>query len=140
MAGISEVEAVIDTNVLISDYLEDSENHPLAKRVMDELDGWLVPSVVLEEFVYALRQLGVDDRAISRKLSELLDDERTSVVPIGRAEVRDAIGIIDTERVSFGRFNDKLILSATKRKRRRLATFDRGLRSQCRTASVKPLP
>jgi len=132
------VEAVIDTNVLVGDYLEDSKFHVPAKKTLDDLDRWLVPSVVLVEFVYTLRQLGVSDHLVGKKVSEILDDEKMNVVSIGASEVRDAIHIIDSEGASLGRFNDKLILSVAKRRGKRLATFDRGLRSQCRAAKVKP--
>lgn len=133
------MEAIVDTNVLLGDYLEDSEFHERAKGILDSLNAWLVPSVVIEEFVYSLRQLGVSDNLIGRKAKELLEDERMNVVPIGRSDIANSVDILESEKISFGRFNDKLILSVAVRRRRSLATFDRALKSECSKLKVSAI-
>lgn len=134
------MEAVIDTNVLIHDYIEDSELHASAKQVLDTYDSWLVPSVVIEEMVFALKRLGIDDHLIAGRLRELLLGGRVTVLPVGRMEILGALETLSSEKASMVRFNDKLVLSAAKRRRTGLATFDRGLRSECRTLGVEAIP
>jgi predicted nucleic acid-binding protein len=40
-------EAVVDTNVLVYDTFEDSLYHETAARLLDNLDRWLVPLIVI---------------------------------------------------------------------------------------------
>jgi len=44
-------EAVIDTNVLVYHTFEDSLYHEAATSLLDRLDRWLVPLVVVYEYV-----------------------------------------------------------------------------------------
>lgn len=45
------LEAVIDTNVLVCDTFEDSIHHEGAARLLDSLDHWLIPPIVIYEYV-----------------------------------------------------------------------------------------
>ncbi len=36
------MRAVIDTNVLVYDTFEDSVHHERAKKLLDDLDGWVI--------------------------------------------------------------------------------------------------
>ncbi len=53
------MEGVVDTNVLIHDTIEDSEFHEAAASDLGRLDRWLVPTVVIEEYVSILWKLGL---------------------------------------------------------------------------------
>jgi len=44
------VKAVIDTNVLVYDTIEDSNFHEEVRDKLYKLEKWIIPSVVLEEF------------------------------------------------------------------------------------------
>jgi len=44
------MKAVIDTNILIYDLVEDSEFHKEAGELLDSLEEWLIPSLVIHEF------------------------------------------------------------------------------------------
>ena len=52
--------AVIDTNVLIYDYVEDSEHHRRAEEILDSLDRWVIPVIVIHEFVWFLKGIGLN--------------------------------------------------------------------------------
>ncbi len=52
--------AVIDTNVIIYDYVEDSELHGRAEEILDSLDKWVIPAVVFYEFVWFLKGMGLE--------------------------------------------------------------------------------
>jgi len=55
-------ECVIDTNALVYDTIEDSEHHETARAIIDNLDICIIPSVVLEEFIFTLAKLGLDNK------------------------------------------------------------------------------
>ena len=46
------MEAVIDTNVLIYEFIEDSEYHNEAKEVLNKIDIIIIPEMVINEFIY----------------------------------------------------------------------------------------
>ena len=46
------MKAVIDTNILIYDLVEDSELHKEAEELLDSLEEWLIPSLVIHEFTW----------------------------------------------------------------------------------------
>ncbi|MGC9104480.1 MAG: PIN domain-containing protein [Candidatus Methanodesulfokora sp.] len=61
---------MIDTNILIYDTFEDSLHHKKAAELLDELDRWLIPLIVLYEFVWFLRGLSVSTVDVRDKLLE----------------------------------------------------------------------
>lgn len=130
------MDCVIDTNVLVYDTLEDSELHGLAAETLDTIDRWLLPSVVIEEFVSVMVKLGVKHDFISRKLSELLRGDAVELVPIEPEDFETAAGLISDEGVTFRRFNDKLLISVAKRRGTPLFTLDKGLDRQRRLLGV----
>lgn len=134
------MEAVVDTNALVYDYVEDSQFHDEATGALDGLDRWLIPSVVLEEFVFVMKKAGLEDKLLGRKLGELLKDGRTLLAPMDRTTLEGAIGLLSAEKTSFIRFNDKLVLSVAKRRKAPLLTFDRELKAQSRNFGVKVIP
>ncbi len=135
------MESVVDTNVLVYDAVEDAEFHEAASSVLTTLDRWLIPTVVLEEYVFVLEKLGIDRRFIARKVSELLRSRYAEVVPLGSADIAAATSLVSRERVSFRNFNDKLLLSVARRRRAMLFTFDTTLDSQRDRLGIRsPLP
>ena len=140
MGGGGQMEAVIDTNALVYDYVENSDLHAEASKWLDSLDGWLVPSVVIEEFVFVMKKAGVADGLLQKKVGETLADGRTRFVPVSAGDVKSAVSLLASEKASFMRFNDKLVLSVARRTRAPLLTFDRALRAQCDGLGVRTVP
>jgi predicted nucleic acid-binding protein len=134
------MEAVIDTNALVYDYVEDSHFHHEAREALDGLDRWIVPSVVLEEFVFVMKKAELEDRLLKGKINELLKDGRIIFEPLSAADVKNAIELISSEKTSFLRFNDKLILSVVSRRNAPLLTFDKELGEQCRRLGARFIP
>ena len=131
------MEAVIDTNCLIFDMVKDSEFHVSARKLLDRTDRWIVPSVVVEEFVFALKQLGVGDDLIAREVEEFLASGKAVFEPVRLQDVKAALDLIKAEGISSKRFNDKLILSIAKRDGAAVMTFDKGLQTECRSQGVE---
>ena len=121
-------ECVIDTNVLVYDTIEDSEHHETASAIIDNLDICIIPSVVLEEFIFTLAKLGLDNKIIYEKVLDLL--ETFEYLPIEKEDIINALNMIEKEKVSFKKFNDKLILCIAERRKAKLLTFDKELQKE----------
>jgi predicted nucleic acid-binding protein len=121
-------ECVIDTNALIYDTIEDSEHHRIASAIIDNLDICIIPSVVLEEFIFTLAKLGLDNKIINEKVLDLL--ETFEYLPIEKEDIINALNMIEKEKVSFKKFNDKLILCIAERRKAKLLTFDKELQKE----------
>jgi predicted nucleic acid-binding protein len=65
-------EAVIDTSVLVYDTFEDSLYHEAAARLLDSLDRWLIPLIVVYEYVWFLKGLNVRPADARDKLLEYI--------------------------------------------------------------------
>jgi predicted nucleic acid-binding protein len=128
MARNGVKECVIDTNALIYDTIEDSEHHRIASAIIDSLDICIVPSVVLEEFIFTLAKLGLDNKIIYEKVLDLL--ETFEYLPIEKEDIINALNMIKKEKVSFKKFNDKLILCIAERRKAKLLTFDKELQKE----------
>jgi len=124
------VEAVIDTNVLVYDMVEDSAYHRDVEEKLSNLRKWVIPTVVLEEFVIVLLQLRMGRSFIREKLLEILENERVEIVPLTRQNFVDSVNVISKEKVSFKRLNDKLIVSVAKARKLPVFTYDREIKKE----------
>lgn len=59
---------IIDTNVLIYEAFEDLDKHEEARRMLDSLPEWFIPSVVLIEFIAFLNKSGLEREKNSEKV------------------------------------------------------------------------
>jgi predicted nucleic acid-binding protein len=126
------MEAVIDTNVLVYDTIEDSAYHEDAREKLSTLKKWVIPTVVLEEFAIVLLQLKVEKSFIVRKMLEILHDEKAEIVPLTRQHFLDSTNTVSKENISFKRFNDKLIVSVAKARRLPVFTYDKEIMKEWR--------
>jgi predicted nucleic acid-binding protein len=69
---------VVDTNVLVYDTFEDSLYHEAAARLLDSLDRWLIPLIVVYEYVWVLKGLNVEPAHVREKLLEYLTEEKSA--------------------------------------------------------------
>jgi predicted nucleic acid-binding protein len=131
------MEAIVDTNVLIYEFIEDSELHSETIKLLDKLEKWIIPTVVIEEFIFALKALGVKDDLIAKKVEEILTSENIEIKPITEEEIKNAISLLIEEKSSFKKFNDKLVLTLAKKNKTRILTFDKDLRKECKEHSIE---
>ena len=125
----------MDTNVLVFDTYGDSELHAQAKEKMEEAERWILPGIVVHEYVWALRGLNAELSFARDKVEEyLLSDKATY-----SSDSQDDILFAARGASSFSRYNDCLILSHAKRLGARLLTFDADLRWDAQKVGVVPL-
>ena len=133
-------EAVVDTSVLVYDTFEDSLYHEATARLLDSLDRWLIPLIVVYEYMWVLKGLNVEPTHVREKLLEYLTEEECSLVREGADEVRWAISTVVEEGLSVARFNGKVVLLIAIRRNALLATFDAKLRSQAKRLGIQAVP
>ncbi len=134
------MRAVVDTNVLIYDTFEDSIYHEEAKNILNSLKEWIIPTIVLHEYVWALKSLKIDVKTVLEKVEEYVYHVKTKTVYETQDDVIYSLKTILHDRLSLLRYNDMVILSIAIRLRTPLATFDKKLRTQAEKTNVKVLP
>ena len=134
------MSAVLDTNVLVYDTFEDSLYHGKARVLLDGLKTWILPTIVLHEYVWLMKALDVAAEVVLDKVREYAGHEKAVLIPAERRDIARALKAVVDEALSLARYNDKLILSAAVRRKAPLATFDGKLRRQALRAGVKVLP
>ena len=134
------MSAVVDTNVLVYDTFEDSVFHEEARVLLDELEEWLIPSIVVYEYVWLLRELEVALDDAVYKVKEYLLSPKAKLVFEGSEGILASLSLLEREKLSLSKFNDKLILVIARRWGCSLFTFDKKLRAQAARLGVPLLP
>ena len=123
----------MDTNVLVFDTYEDSELHEQARKKLEEVEGWILPGIVVHEYVWALRGLKARLSFAREKVEEYLLSEKTTY----SADTQDDMLFATRGASSFSRYNDYLILSHAKRIGGSLMTFDDDLKRDAQKVGVR---
>ncbi|MDI3502619.1 MAG: uncharacterized protein PWR13_825 [Archaeoglobi archaeon] len=134
------MRAVIDTNVLVYDTFEDSIHHDEAKNLLDKLEEWIIPAIVLHEYVWVLKSLEVASDDVLHKVEEYLTHHKTKLAWESERVVLSALNIVVREKINLSRYNDKVILSLAVEEGVPLASFDKRLRGQAMKIGIKTLP
>lgn len=134
------MKAVIDTNVFVYDTFSDSLYHGSARKLLDGLRVWAIPIIVLYEYVWFMKGLGIDSEDVRDKLMEYIDSGKTVVVREGKEEIKRAMNTIVHEYISLSRFNDKVILQLAVREGLPVASYDRKLRKQADRLGIRVVP
>ena len=132
--------AVIDTSVLVYDTVEDSEKHSDAEELLESLDGWLIPSLVLYEYVWFFKRQGIESSEVKGLVEGYLSDPLCRILSDNGTHLKKALEIITSRRLSLARFNDMVVLSHAMNERTPLATFDGKLRKIAEGFRVRVLP
>ncbi|MEM3677057.1 MAG: PIN domain-containing protein [Candidatus Bathyarchaeia archaeon] len=134
------MKAVLDTNILIYDSFEDSVFHMEARRLLDELEEWVIPCIVVHEYVWFMKGLGVDIKDVLEKVKEYLLHVKGFLASEEEGDIVRSLGMVYSEGLSLSKFNDKLILTIALREKIPIATFDAKLRGQALRKGLATLP
>ncbi len=127
------MHAVIDTNVLIYDVVEDSKFHESAKELLDNLKRWLIPTITVYEFVWFFRDHNFNADETKDFLEQYIHSPKCKVIPDNGEFTSRAFELL--EGSSLSRFNDMVILAVAERYGA-IATFDRKLRSKAKKMNI----
>ncbi len=131
------MEAIVDTNVLVYEMVEDSLYHKEVLNKLKKLDKICIPTNILIEFILVLRKLGLDIEIVIDKVKEILEREDVKLIPISPSDFKEAIRIIGEKSLSLREINDKIVLAIARRRRLPLCTYDRSLLEQAKEMSIK---
>ncbi len=133
------MKAVIDINVLIYDTFRDSVFHDKARSLLDRLEEWIIPLIVIYEYVWFMKGLGMDTKSSVEKAKEYLLQPKSDVIVEEVSDLIKALDLISFEGLSLSRFNDEVVLSIAS-KIGCIATFDDKLRKQALARGLIVLP
>ncbi|MDK2384656.1 MAG: PIN domain-containing protein, partial [Candidatus Korarchaeota archaeon] len=91
---------MIDTNVLIYDTYEDSMHHGDASQLLDRLEEWVIPLIVIYEYIWFLKGMGVNSSAALDKLEDYISSEKSRTYKEGELLIRKALGSLAEECIS----------------------------------------
>jgi predicted nucleic acid-binding protein len=124
-------EAVVDTNAVIYYVVEDSPLHREAEALLDALDFWHLPTVVVHELVWFFKK-AAPDRGIE-VLRALLGYEKVVVECEDLASLRKAVG------AGLAYYNDLVVILTARRLGLPLATFDKRMAKRAEALGVPVL-
>jgi len=133
------MEAIIDTNILVYETIEDSMYHKEVVEKLKDLESLYVPTNILIEFILVMKRLKLENQIIMRKILEILEDPRINLINIAKMDFKESLKIIIRENKDMKEINDKIILALAKRKNLPIYTYDRQLKQQARKYGVKVL-
>jgi len=133
------MEAIIDTNILIYETIEDSMYHKEVVEKLKDLESLYIPTNILIEFILVMKKLKLENKVIMYKISEILEDPSISLISIAKMDFKESLKIIIRENRDMKEINDKIILALAKRKNLPIYTYDRQLKQQARKYGVKVL-
>ena len=128
--------AVIDTNVLVYDAFVDQPMHQDAKDLLDSLDEWVIPSIVLIELIWFTRGAGLTLRDARSLILGYALSKKARIVEISREDLVDAL----TSVSNLSELEDELILCVAERMKLPLATFDGEMRNRATERGVAVIP
>jgi predicted nucleic acid-binding protein len=133
------MEAIIDTNVLVYETVEDSLYHEEATKKMGELKMVHLPTNVLIEFILLMKRLGLSEGFIAKKVLRILEGENFKLVDITSSDFKESLSLIAREGTSVKRINDKMILALARRKGLPILTYDKQLKQQAGELRLKTI-
>lgn len=128
--------AVIDTNVLVYDAFVDQPMHQDAKALLDSLDEWVIPSIVLIELTWFARGAGLTLRDARSLILGYALSKKAKIVEISQEDLVDAL----TSVSNLSKLEDALILCVAERMKLPLATFDGEMRKRAAERGVDVIP
>jgi predicted nucleic acid-binding protein len=119
------MKAIIDTNVIIYDYIEDSEHHKEAEAILDSLDKWVIPVIVIHELAWFLKGMKLEGKL--NDIMAYIQHKKTEITCDCGSNVNRAIEIIGKEKLPLSNHKDMMILSHAILENHPIATFDKKL-------------
>ena len=133
-------KVIIDTNVLIYDTYEDSINHEEASSLLNGLETWVIPLIVLYEYIWFLKGMGESTRTAEVKLEDYVLSEKAKILREGASHLRKALHSLTDEGIPLSKFNDEVILVIAKEEGLALATFDSRMKRRARKRGIRIVP
>jgi len=130
-----------DTNVLVYDTVEDSPQHQLAAKLVDNARTLYITSLVVFEYLWILlKKLNLNPEFAQAKLKEYLEDPRTVYVCEDSGLLEKALKYMVEDKSPPRELNDYIILCSAEARNALLATFDKRLAKAARKRGITTIP
>jgi len=124
-------EAVVDTNAVIYYVVEDSPMHVEAEALLDGLDVWHMPTVVIHELVWFFKKVAPEEGG--GVLRALLEYEKAVIHCEDAATLRGAVD------AGLTHYNDAVVILTAKKLGIPLVTFDARMAKRAKAYGVSVL-
>lgn len=124
-------EAVVDTNAIIYYVVEDSPMHVEAEALLDGLDVWHMPTVVIHELVWFFKKTAPEEGG--GVLRALLEYEKAVIHCEDAATLRGAVG------AGLTHYNDSVVILTARKLGLPLVTFDARMAKRAKAYGVSVL-
>lgn len=128
------MSAVIDTNTLIYDTFSDTSLHEEAKTGLDQLETWIIPSLVFHEYMWFMKAEDIPLETAKEKTLDYLNNEKTHLIPDAREQIIHALNITK----SYKDYNDNIILATAKKLQIPILTNDKNLKNRSEDLKSEP--
>ena len=130
------MKALLDTNVLVYDTIENSQHHDRARELIDEMAEPIINSLSIIELCFVLPRYGIDNESVRIKIDELLHSEYFTVSWVSGKYMEKASTFIVDKKLSFRDFNDWIIAFDAFSRNLPLVTFDKTLKMKCKKLDI----
>jgi predicted nucleic acid-binding protein len=120
---------VVDTNVLIYDFISNSPYHEEARKKLEDLERIILIPNILVEFILVSLRLNINEEDVKKKVKEILN--QSIVVRIHKSDFLQAI------RINIKEINDTILAIVAKRLNLPVFSYDEKVRSLCKELDVK---
>ncbi|MHA1522516.1 MAG: PIN domain-containing protein [Promethearchaeota archaeon] len=134
------MHAIIDTNILIYDTIEDSIHHQESQELLNNLSSWQIPIIVMYEYIWFFRELKFTAIQVNELIKGRISNPKCKIISDDMTYTQDALTQSISQKFSLSRFNDMVILSVAKRKDLPLLTFDNKLRKNANALNINVIP
>ncbi|BFH74226.1 PIN domain-containing protein [Sulfurisphaera javensis] len=122
--------AIVDTNVLIYDFVSNSPFHEEARKKLESLEALVVlPNILVEFILVSILKLKINEEIVRKKVEEIL---RQSVIV--RVRKRD---FVEALNLNVKDINDALLVSVAKRLNLPVMSYDSDVKELCEKVGVK---
>ncbi|MCH1770382.1 MULTISPECIES: PIN domain-containing protein [Metallosphaera] len=126
--------AVVDTNVLVYDLVENSPFHMDARERLNKLDAVvLLPNILVEFILVTSVKLKMDQEIVKGKVEEIL---RNSVIArVTRRDFKTVLGL----HLNMREINDHLLVAVAKRLKLPVLSYDSDVINLCTRFGVETI-
>ena len=128
---------LVDTNVLVYDAIENSQQHGRASDIIDGSEDPLINSLSIVELVFVLPRYGIDNNSVRMKIEELLHSDYFTVSWLSGKILEGVTAFMVENSLSFRDFNDWVIAYDAHSRNIPLVTFDKILFKKCKKLGIE---
>lgn len=123
------MSAVIDTNIYVEAIVVDSDFHEKAENVLEKVEEWIIPKIVLYELVWVFKRLSIDAGTVFNIIESIVHSDKAVLVDEEYYVISRALRFTADSKISLAHFNDLVILYFAKSHGYPVYTFDKGMAS-----------